>query len=408
MRNLNLIETCKKIFLSGYTASSVVYYLMNILSTLAISFLYGLSIYGQYIFTISIFSIVSFLTTFKLEILISNLKNKVKKQFYFAQQIYATYVASIFFSLLILVVNKYFNFLYFDFDLNSLIIVFSLIASPAITIILNQLLLINGDYKKVTILRFLPGFILLLFQISFHFFLNTFKGLLISTTIANLIFIISVLLIFLNKYKINFYSYLNFVKNQKKVISLLIPSSILNTLNQQFPNIIIKYFSGYNMLGSFSLFNKIFGSPGNVFAPFILERFKKEINTAVEYKNNLFPIYQKILNILLLFALLSLLISLFFYHYKIPKYLFSYSDNYNVYFLLIVFSIRSFVSPLTYFIYFSEKIKYDLLIQLAHFILLIIFILFSININPINYVNSIQIMIYITYFFLINKTIKNA
>ena len=161
-------------------------------------------------------------------------------------------------------------------------------------------------------------------------------------------------------------------------------------------------------MGSFSLINKIFGSPSSIFGPFILERFKKDINYINENGENMLKIFNKIFSILTILSLTFFTVSIILLFIKIPNRFFLETENFNIILLFILFSIRFIISPLTYFIYFTKKIHYDLLIQILHLIFISCFVFLPFKINPIDYLNVIQIIIYSFYFFLLRKTLIYA
>lgn len=382
----------------------ILYYIINIGSYLFLPYFYGFEIFGEFVFFISFTIILSLIFTSKIEIFISNIKNLDKRNILYNTHLYLIIGLAFLVFVILYLLNIPFNYIE-----NLILLSLSFITIfQSIIIVFNQMWLTTGDYEKIYYLRFLPYLIILIFQIISSLLIDkSIQAIIYSYGIASSLISIYLLIIIYNKGH-DFLLFYNFIKKTWKKISITLPSTIINVIIQNISPTIIKTFIDSKTLGLYSVISKVLGAPSSIIGPFIIEKFKSNVNEIYNQGKSQRKIFKYISKNLIVLSIIIYGSSLIMQYFNLFEIIFKESFNFNVYILILLFLFRLSVSPLTYFIYFQKRINFELIIQILHLIFILIAVYIFIDfINIIDALNLIQIFIYVSYFFILFLKIEN-
>lgn len=385
-------------FLNGI----ILYYLINIGAYLFLPYFYGFEIFGDYVFYISFTIITSFIFTSKVEIFISNIEDSDKRNKLYNTHLYFILGLTFIILLILFLLNTIFNYAE-----NLILLSLSVITVfQSFIIIFNQMWLTTAEYDKIYYLRFLPYLLILIFQIAFSLLIDkSIESIIHSYGIASTLISIYLITIMYNK-GYDFILFYVFIKKTWRKLSITLPSTIINVIIQNISPTIIKTFIDSKTLGLYSVVSKVLGAPSSIVGPFIIEKFKSEVNEIFNQGKSQIHIFKYIFKNLLVLSTIIYGSSLLIQYFNLFEIIFNESFNFSIYILIFLFFFRLTVSPLTYFTFFQKRIDFELIIQLLHLIFIIIAVYILIDfINIIDALNLIQILVYSAYLIILYSKI---
>ena len=171
----------------------------------------------------------------------------------------------------------------------------------------------------------------------------------------------------------NFYKSISFEKIKIQAIKYKnfplysLPADSINVISNQLPVFFIgKYFGG-NVLGNYSLMERVFGAPISLIGRAVSDVFRQKASEDYANNGNCLNIYVKTLKTLSIFAVVPTLILFFL---APPLFDFIFGDEWRIagelaQIMSILFFFRFVISPLSYMFYIAEKQKYDTLWQIG-------------------------------------------
>ena len=396
------IKNILKIFLSSSFSQIFPFILLPILTRIYTPSDFGL--YGIYIF---IFSILSVLSTGRLNNAIVNAKNLSDSKII----LYSTFILLFYFvfllSVLILIYHQFLNNLFFESRSILVYILPLTLLFSGLTELSNCSLNRISNFDKIAGGKIIISFFTAIIQLFFGFTGYNEIGLVLGFTISRFIGSIYLLIsinfsyiklkkLFLTKWWRNFY-------NSSNYIFFDIPSTFLSISSLQLPNYLFKLYFNQVFAGQFFFVQRLFQAPITLLSGSILEVFKSEAIkecTNTGYFSNAYRKTFKILffssflpSILLYFFVEDLIVLIFGLEWiqagKISQI------------LILPLFLRFLGNPLSYSLYIREKQRNNMFLLTFIFICsIIIFLQFDspmLIVRYLSYLYSIQYTIYIIY-----------
>ena len=250
-------------------------------------------------------------------------------------------------------------------------------------------------YKIMSINTILISLLVPIISISFGIInsgpLGLFLGLLASHIIPALI-----LFIYIKKNNPEFNFYFNatkmkrLAKTYKNFPIYVLPSEFINRFTNQLPVFMLSKFSGPEVVGLYNLTVKMLGLPIQLVGSSISEVFRKRAVQDFHKIGHFSKIFLKTLKYLTLISILPIIIILFF-GTEIFSFIFGikWAESGELAKILILFfSLKMIVSPLSYSYFIRNKLKEDMLLHIYMFISnLAVFII------GFNYLDYAQVLI---------------
>lgn len=393
------IKNILKIFLSSSFSQIFPFILLPILTRIYTPSDFGL--YGIYIF---IFSILSVLSTGRLNNAIVNAKKLSDSKII----LYSTFILLFYFvfllSVLILIYHQFLNNLFFESrSILVYIFPFTLLFS-GLSELSNCSLNRISNFNKIATGKIIISFFTSIIQLFFGFTGHNEIGLVLGFTIARFIGSIYLLIsinfsyiklrkLFLTKWWRNFY-------NSRNYIYYDIPSSFLSISNLQSPNYLFKLYFNQVFAGQFFFVQRLFQAPITLLSGSILEVFKSE--AVKEYTNTGYfsNAYKKTFKILLLSSILPSIL-LYFFVEDLIVLIFGIQwiqAGTIAQILTLPLFLRFLGNPLSYAVYIRDKQRQNMFFVTFIFICTItIFLQFDSPILIVKYLSYLYSAQYITY-----------
>lgn len=398
---------------SGTVVSQAIYLLFYPILTR----IYSPINFGQYAIFMTFLSILTVLSTgqYELAILLSKKKINVKLIIYgiIVLSFISSITITILLSLIFPILQKY-----------NLINSFNLIYIIGISIFINSLYQIGfqlsirfKNFKSISVINIINVSTSILFQFLLSKTplkdIGLIIGYIVGTLVAVIFFYIKNKKIFLIK------NTKRFILNIKKQLSRYkrfpifnLPATLVNLSANQAPNILLNSF-GQNILGYFSLSQRVLGSPINLFSSSITHVFKERASSDYRKTGSCRDIFIKTFKSLFFISFIPFILIYILSPKIVPIIFGSEWKMAGIYIraLTIMYFFRFTVSPLTYVIIIAEKQNLNLILQSSLLISSVLSIGFGIiNNNPLLSIKLFSIsysLMYIMFFTFSYKLSKS-
>lgn len=261
---------------------------------------------------------------------------------------------------------------------NSLLLI--LIPIGSLSIILNQIwqtwAASIGEYNKLIVMRISQSLITVLFQIGIGFIIAESFSLVLAFLIASFLsFIIAFIIMpnILNTSLFNYFEFKQYIVRYKNFLIYGLPADTLNTTTSQLPIILISYRFGPEIAGYLSLTMRVLSKPVSLLGNAILDVFKKHAAEQLHTIGNCKKLY---INTFIVLFLASIVYSIATVFLAKPIFAFAFGPEWEfsgviAIWLLPMFALGFIASPLSYIAYLVEKQHYDLIWQIALFIMML-------------------------------------
>lgn len=393
---------------SGSTISQAIYLLTYPILTR----IYLPSDFGLYAIFLTFLSILTIVATGQYEFALLLPKTKKEANSLATGSIILSIILSCSFTLILFVLSPLLQ-KYNIFHHQNLILIIG------ISILINSLyqielytLLRSGRFNKMAISLIINIFFTTLFQIYFSTTIIKPIGLIIgymtgTTLVTFYLYIQNKKDLYLQNSKYTIHNIKEELKRYKKFPIYNLPANLFNSASLQIPNILLNIF-GQNIIGHFSLSQRILTAPASLLSAPVSYAFKEK--TSSNYRKNIScqGIFIKTLKTLLIIGIIPFFLIYIFSPQFIPLIFGPKWESTALYIrpLVLMYFFQFIINPLTYMITVTEKQHINLLARISLFLLTILSIslgiylkspLTSIRLYSISYSIVLIILLIISY-----------
>lgn len=321
--------------------------------------------FGIYAVWLGIISIISMISTLKLEQIfaIEYIKNNQTKAFSYVTLV--SFTLSIILSCIvctILLLTGYKN-------LSLIFFIFTLLATFVTSILrLYECYFVAlSKFNMLIKLRMVNNFFIPFAQIIFGIYYQSFSMLILGYLAGSLLALIFCFVKTDLKVirTIDYKGLKSFITSYKDIPSLKLPADFINNFAQQAPTFIVSFRFGSEYAGFLALTIKFLGAPLGIIGRAISDVFRPLLIQAIELKGNCVSELKEVSVYLLITSILSVLI---IYPFGIQIFQILFGDEwttsgYYASILSLLFAFRMMASPVSYILTAYRKVGVELIIQ---------------------------------------------
>ena len=334
--------------------------------------------FGIYAVWLGIVSLISMLSTLKLEQIFAIEYVKNPKTMAFSYLLISSVIALIISAIVVFFLFSK-NYPHASANFFYYLVLGSLFTS--LVRLYDCYLVAISDFDNLIKIRIINNFFVPFSQIILGIYFQTFEMLIIGYIIGCCIaFFYAIFRINVKVFlKSSFKEMKNFILLYKDIPSLKLPADFINNFGQQAPTFIVSYRFGDEYAGFLALTIKFLGAPLAIIGRSISDVFRPLLIKAIEEKGNCIEDFKRVSVYLFITSVLSLVI-IFPFGEIIFKFLFGSEWALSGYFasiLSLLFAFRMMASPVSYILTAYRKVGVELVVQTI--ILFVIVISFSIS-----------------------------
>ena len=330
--------------------------------------------FGIYAIWLGVASLISILSTLKLEQIFAIEFIKRPKTGAFSYVAFISIILSLIISLVVSIIFYIFSYEYVSFYYVIWIFLGSLTSS--IFRMYECYLVAISNFNLLIKVRVIYNFFIPFFQIILGIYIQTYEMLIIGFlggSVVGIFYAYIKLEVKIFK-KFNKSEIKNFLFEYSDIPSLKLPADFINNLSQQAPTFIVSYRFGEEYAGFLALTIKFLGAPlaligraiGDVFRPLIIKSIDNGGSCIIEFRKT--SLYLLVISIAL-FVILSMFSEIIFIFLFGEHWI---TSGYFASLLSLMFAFRMMASPVSYVLTAYRKVGVELIIQIMILLLVVL------------------------------------